>query len=597
MLMDLIGQYSLLLALLFSLITIFLSNNIRFNYILSSLAFLSLTFSFSTLIYLLIMCNPNNINALILTNENLPIFYRVGSAWGSHEGSMLLWCYIISIYQIYSLVSQKLVTKSKNFNNQVLSASLTIFLFYVYTSSNPFLLVYTQSWHDSELNPILQDPILVIHPPIIYLGYLGSCVIYANIITYIKYKYTYLIKEIRRIALYGWAFLTLGILLGSWWSYHELGWGGWWFWDPVENISLLPWIFYIVLIHNISSLNKQSHLTRVGYLFSLMVFISSCYGTFFVRSGFITSVHSFVNDSHRGILILISLALFIVLFLFYYIKNCYNITQNSNYLVYIYNSVFLLIIIMIFFGTIFPAIYLLLTQKEISIGVTFYNNIIVPWAIVMLLLMLYSSLSGWRFTYRDAYFLFLYNVIILGLYFYYIYDSEINYGYTVIILLSYLNILNSIYSMFRYKTINHKNISHMGISVCILGMVLSNHFEYEAILNSYPGDSFMLEDNLVIIRDINIFDLTSYYSLYANILIDNGISEVISFPEKRLYLLNSSVTSKSSIISNFMNDIYCLIGDGNYQDGWYIRVYLSKYINLIWIGGVITVSTFFLNKR
>lgn len=583
---SLIGQYCLLFGIFANIFAVIFCQSRSSLYRTVIISFLLLTISFFSLLYDHIILDVSVINVYKSVNRYLPIFYRMGASWGNHEGSMLLWCYIITCYQLYNVHNLQLNNNQIIYSNKILSIISIVFCCYTYISSNPFLLTYNELLDDKELNPVLQDPILIIHPPIIYVGYLGSILIYSYSLSAFKELNNLVLLQIKKIAVFSWTLLSIGILLGSWWAYHELGWGGWWFWDPVENISLLPWIFLLLVIHNVSYTLKYGKVTRSLYLFSILTFISSCYGTFFVRSGLITSIHSFASDSSRGVIILLSLVFFIMLSIVLYVHKQEKPDKYNNYVLYLYNTLMLLLLFVILLGTIFPSIYLYLLTKEISIGASFYNDIIVPWSLLFLTLMLLYGQKNWILqSTMDRQFI-TFNVLSLVIYIYNIYTYiHVDVIYQLLILIILLNINNIVYSGIRYVTFNYREFAHLGFNISLLGMVLSSNLEYEVIINSFPGESLILGKYLVIIKDINVYQSNSYYSLYANVLLDNGNEIVSMIPEKRLYLSNLSVISKSVINSNYLNDLYTLIGEGNDINGWYFRIYISHFINLLWLGG------------
>jgi len=390
------------------------------------------------------------------------------------------------------------------------------------------------------------------------------------------------------VAVFSWTLLSIGILLGSWWAYHELGWGGWWFWDPVENISLLPWLFLLLVIHNVSYLIKFNRNIRAFYIFSILTFLSSCYGTFFVRSGLITSIHSFASDNTRGIIILASLALFIMISLLSYLLRNRSENNSSSYVIYLYNTLLTLLLFVILLGTVFPSLYLYLINKEISIGASFYNDILVPWSLLFVTLILLYGQRDWSTkSIVDVRYITVIMVSTTITAYAVLYHLTINIIYQILVILILANITSIIYYIISNLSFRFREFAHLGFSISVLGMILSSNLEYEVVIDAFPGETFKLGDYLIIIKDINVYQNNAYYSLYVNILVDNGDSIISSMPEKRLYLNNLNVISKSVIQSNHLNDLYTLIGEGNDTDGWYFRVYLSEYINLIWLGGII----------
>ena len=322
--LNLIGNYSLIFALFISLLLLFfcfknfkINNNLHFNiFALSSLQFFLICISFLALVFAFIVSDFSNLAVYYNSHTSKPLFYKISGSWGNHEGSLLLWLLVLSLFSlIFFIKSEKLLNSFRYltvFFQQIIIIGFIVFIIF---TSNPFQLILPIPNEGLGLNPILQDPALAIHPPILYLGYVGSSIIFSSSLAALVCKYVNKewAKDIKKWTLISWIFLTIGIMLGSIWAYYELGWGGFWFWDPVENVSLMPWFCLTALLHCTSVLEKRENLKSWTIILALCTFTLSMSGTFLVRSGILNSIHTFANDPERGIYILIFLTILILI--------------------------------------------------------------------------------------------------------------------------------------------------------------------------------------------------------------------------------------------------------------------------------------------
>ena len=345
---------------------------------------------------------------LVANNSHLlkPILYKVAGAWGNHEGSMLLWVLILTLYLFLFQVSSRHYPNVLVRNVVLVQLSIiALFLFYLLVLSNPFERLEFPPLNGQDLNPILQDVLLVAHPPVLYLGYLGLSIPFSIAIGFLltnDHKIN-IVKLLRFWALAPFIFLTLGILLGSIWAYYELGWGGWWFWDPVENVSLLPWLLNLALIHSVLILERRNSLLNWTILLSIMGFSFSMIGTFIVRSGLITSVHAFANDPSRGLFILLIIFLAIISSLLIYVtKRPYydnfmklNLASKELWIV-VQNLILLVIAAVVFLGTIWPFIVEAIFDEQVSVGEPFYEVSLIPFVIIFAFMLPIASKIRWK---------------------------------------------------------------------------------------------------------------------------------------------------------------------------------------------------------
>ena len=393
-----IGNYSLFIALFASVFLIFQSSNVIRNNsknlnskIFSALSVqtLMVLISFFSLIYAFIVSDFSNETVYNNSHTTKPLFYKISGSWGNHEGSLLLWLLVLTIFIfIFFISSKNLLNKYRILT--VLFQELIIigFLLFIIFTSNPFLHLFPIPKEGTGLNPILQDPALAIHPPILYLGYVGTSIIFSSALAALVCGIVNKIwaKHIKKWVVISWIFLTIGILLGSIWAYYELGWGGFWFWDPVENVSLMPWFCLTALFHTIIVLEKRNLYQSWTIILSIATFSLSMGGTFLVRSGILNSIHTFANDPSRGIFILCFLLLLVLLAIFIFFIFQKNLLKNlsktflvSKETAIIVNNWFMMFFLsVVLIGTVYPIFLEVINGSKISIGPPFYQKLIVP---------------------------------------------------------------------------------------------------------------------------------------------------------------------------------------------------------------------------
>ncbi len=351
---------------------------------------------FFTLIAAFIVSDFSLLTVYQNSHSSKPLFYKIAGTWGNHEGSLLLWVIILTIFSFLFLVYNKKHPKKFRISTLIIQNILIIgFLFFILLNSNPFSIISPVPKEGLGLNPILQDPALAIHPPLLYLGFVGSSIYFsaamASLIT--NYSERSFVYSIKNWVLVSWGFQTLGILVGSIWAYYELGWGGFWFWDPVENASLLPWFAMTALLHTLIVFEKRNLFYFWVIILCLLTFILSVTGTFLVRSGVLNSVHTFASDPSRGVYILLFLSfmIFSSIFLLFkrYKKINYDLNANSKETFILVNNWFMMFyLITVLIGTIYPIFTDALTDNKISVGPPFYNTVILPIVVIFLFLWL-----------------------------------------------------------------------------------------------------------------------------------------------------------------------------------------------------------------
>ena len=408
---SLIGFIGLILSFVCNVIVIgsyYFKINQRFNQIFYLALYCSLFFiclSFFALMFAYISSDFSNFNVFQNSHSSKPLLYKITGTWGNHEGSMLLWLLIMSLYNVFFSFNTTLEEPMQKLTIVFQSFLYLCFSLFVILTSNPFLVNSIDINEGLGLNPILQDPALAIHPPILYTGYVGfSLILSLALAGLILNKLDNLwIQVVKRWTMFCWLMLTGGIALGSYWAYYELGWGGWWFWDPVENISLMPWITGLALVHSLMITQQEQLLKRWIVFLSILCFSLSILGTFLVRSGILTSVHSFAADASRGIFILI---LFLVItgfsFILFILKSPQSNKQlnllfiNKTSALVINNIVMLIACITILLGTIYPIVVEVLTNQRISVGAPYYNSTVLPILLPGFLIMSIAPMLSWQ---------------------------------------------------------------------------------------------------------------------------------------------------------------------------------------------------------
>lgn len=599
------------LAIIFFQYGVLKTFNIKGRYLryLISVSFLCLTFLFTEHLYLNIVSDFTFINVKNTSNISEPLFYKICGCWGNHEGSILLWCWLLNLYTFSILIFKK------NFKNFVIneivalqSSFLLFFIIFIFSSSNPFLRQSFINFKGSQLNPLLQDFSLAIHPPILYLGYLGFSLVFSLIFIHLKLigKNTLFLKMLNLYLTLAWAFLTLGIFLGCWWAYYELGWGGWWFWDPVENISLFPWLVALILIH-VKTLSLTNFLGRIYvYFFGLLSFIIVILGIFFVRSGFLTSVHTFAVDVQRGyflglfLIFIVILALFSILRLnsrgvapckksFIFLKEHTHSIGALIFVVFLMCSFFIFILI----GTFSPTLIKLFYNEVYVLGASFFNEISFSFIFITLFYFIFNVRGL-----KNYYFFILNFFALVFLVLFQTMFVQVEYIFYIYFLLLFFNLV--VYNFFKYYSFSFFAHVLFIFFICAIFLSWFGFFEYFNLLT--PGNSVYFLNYLFIFKGYNIINSFNYYTLFGNFLLVDWFQQILlgtSFPEKRFYFLENFSGVKANIMSNYFADIYTIIGDGNLISGWYVHLIYHPGMPLIWIIGVLfffLLLLSFLNK-
>ena len=605
-----LGNFFIALGLSASFIQLFtvILNKGYFKYalIISYMAvihFLSISLAFLILIYGFIISDFTIQNVLENSHSLKPMIYKISGSWGSHEGSMLLWCWVMAFYGFLITINKQSLKKETKSLILLFQGFLSFgFVFYLYFLSNHLESSNILSEEGYGLNPLLQDPGLAFHPPFLYLGYVGLSIVWSFALAglirnTINKEWA---RNIRIWALTSWVFLTIGISLGSWWAYYELGWGGYWFWDPVENVSLIPWIIATALIHNLLALEKKEILINWSVLLSLLGFILSIIGTFIVRSGLITSVHAFASDPTRGIFIILLLFLVTLLSLSIYAKNYIkkqsnvelNFFSKETFLI-INNLLLSVIAFTVFLGTIYPLIVETINNNRISVGPPFYNITVIPFAILLAFFSALGPILAWN---QNSIKQLLRNIsiplgltLIINIAIFFMFENL-----SLIIFIGlfsgiwlFLNSLNNL-THIRFQGLNNwaSFFAHSGFAILILGVSISSSHqnEYEGKLDINNQINF--SGYILKFESFNEEIVENYITTKGKFKLSRNDNEFFLYPEKRFYPIEQSQTTEAAIISSNLSQFYLVLGEQINDKSWVIRIWYKPMIMLIWIGGL-----------
>ena len=616
---SLIGYYSLIVGLLCSLLTIFYSiknfndNNVIKKEVLffTFLQFFFVIISFLGLIVSFIISDFSNETVFNHSHTTKPLFYKISGTWGNHEGSLLLWLLVLTLFIfLFLLKSNNQPKKYRILTLAFQQIIITGFFIFLIKTSSPFNYIFPIPSEGLGLNPILQDPALAIHPPILYLGYVGSSIIFSSALAatasgYISKDWA---KHIKGWVLISWFFLTLGILLGSIWAYYELGWGGFWFWDPVENVSLMPWLALTTLLHCILALEKRSILTSWVIILSIATFTLSMCGTFLVRSGILNSVHTFANDPERGLFILIFLfsLIFLSLFIFFYFHKNENknfkfflLSKETSILVNNWFMMYFLSVILV--GTIYPIFLEVISSEKISVGPPFYTKLIVPFLIPFLFAMAIGPKLKWiKSEVQNKINLIIFLVISFLISLLILKNLNDNFLLNTILLTSafYLFFITTKDFMIKKTQNFSQNLAHFGFSLLILSILLNNIFSTEVITNLKIGETFKSKNLSINFQSIDQKDEQNFKSLIGKFEINSSKDEsIILKPELRIYNQPNITTSEADIKISLLKDRFITMNSVQNQNYFNIRYQVKPFMIWIWISVLLIsfagISSFF----
>lgn len=542
------------------------------------------------------------------SNSQMPVIYRLGAVWGGHEGSLLLWVFLLSTWTfLVALLSKALDEFMVARVIGVLGLVTTGLLLFVIATSNPFERLLPAAQDGRSLNPLLQDPGLVFHPPMLYMGYVGFSVAFAFAIASLlsgRLDAAWA-RWSRPWTTAAWVFLTLGIALGSWWAYYELGWGGWWFWDPVENASFIPWLVGTALLHSLAVTEKRGGFKSWTVLLAITAFSLSLLGTFLVRSGVLTSVHAFATDPTRGVFILIFLVLVVGSSLTLYawrapkstLGGKFSLTSRETFI--LLGNVFLVVsAASVLLGTLYPLLIDALHLGKISVGPPYFNSVFVPIMIPLLVLMGIGPWTSWKNSnlldvIKRLWIAALVAVIAAALIPFAM--GEFTWLSSLGFLLAFWVITSGVLQIIRQakagkptRSFIGMQVAHLGIAVFTIGVTMVGAYQEEKDVRMLPGESVSVGGYDIQLQGVSPVPGPNYKAMQGTFLLTrNGQLEATMYPEKRNYFSSTMPMTEAAIDASLTRDIYVSLGEELDDKAWAVRVYYKPFVDWIWGGCVL----------
>ena len=623
-----IGQFALIIALLLALTqaTLPLLGASRGNRMWIALAapagqaqFLFVALAFSCLAYSFITNDFSVLNVATNSNSQLPLHYRLAATWGSHEGSLLLWAFMLSLWTVaVSLFSRHLPEEMVARVLSVMGIVSVGFLLFMLLTSNPFARIFPVPPDGRDLNPLLQDPAMVAHPPMLYMGYVGFSVAFSFAIAALiggRLDATWA-RWSRPWTTVAWMFLTCGLALGSFWAYYELGWGGWWFWDPVENASFMPWLVGTALIHSLAVTEKRGGFKSWTVLLAIAAFSLSLLGTFLVRSGVLTSVHAFATDPKRGIFILAFLVFVIGGSLLLYAWRAKQVGLGSKFDVIsresllLSNNVLLTVAAgSVLLGTLYPLIVDALGMGKLSVGPPYFNLVFVPLMAPAMFLMGVGPIARWKKAslpelaqrLRWAFVISLISAVALpfisgG------WKWRVSLGLLLAIWIVTTVLVNlwervrvtsgqlSTFQKLRMQSRSYygMQVAHLGVAVFIVGITMVTGYQSEQDVKMQVGDTVHAGGYEFQFNGIQDVTGPNYVGARAEMIVSkNGTEIERMYPEKRNYNATGNVMTETAIDGGIFRHLYISLGEPVGSGAWSVRVYYKPFVGWIWYGAVL----------
>ncbi|EJO94096.1 cytochrome c-type biogenesis protein CcmF [Ectopseudomonas mendocina DLHK] len=578
--------------------------------------FAFLLFSFICLTYAFMVDDFSVAYVAHNSNSALPWYYKFSAVWGAHEGSLLLWALILAGWTFAVAIFSRHLPEEMLARVLAVMGMISIgFLLFLIVTSNPFERLLPNSPMDGrDLNPLLQDFGLIVHPPMLYMGYVGFSVAFAFAIAALlggKLDAAWA-RWSRPWTIVAWAFLGIGIALGSWWAYYELGWGGWWFWDPVENASFMPWLVGTALIHSLAVTEKRGVFKSWTVLLAIAAFSLSLLGTFLVRSGVLTSVHAFATDPERGVFILAfllivvggSLALFAVRAPVVKSQVGFGLWSRETLLL-VNNIVLVVSAAMILLGTLYPLVLDALTGAKLSVGPPYFNALFLPLMALLMAVISVGVIVRWKDTPLNWLGRMLAPVlvasVVLALIATFVH-GDFNWAVLAVCLLAFWVVLAGVRDILD-KT-RHKGllkglpslgrsywgmqIAHLGFAMCALGVVLTSLGSYERDLRMAPGDSVELGGYRFQFDGAVHHEGPNFISDKGTVRVFDGERQIkVLHPEKRLYTVQQATMTEAGIDAGFTRDLFVALGEPLEQGAWAVRVHIKPFVRWIWLGALL----------
>ncbi|MDG6895753.1 heme lyase CcmF/NrfE family subunit [Volucribacter amazonae] len=579
--------------------------------------FISLSVSFLCLFYLFAVNDFTVQYVVNNSNSQLPLYYRLSATWGSHEGSLLLWIWLLTLWSAaVAIFSRKLPQEAIARVLGIMGIISVGFLIFVLFTSNPFSRTFPDFPVDGrELNPLLQDIGLIFHPPLLYMGYVGFSVAFAfSIASLMSGKLdTAWARWSRPWTMAAWLFLTLGIVLGSWWAYYELGWGGWWFWDPVENASLMPWLAGTALIHSLAVTEKRGSFKAWTVLLAILAFSLCLLGTFLVRSGILVSVHAFASDPTRGLYILSYLIVVIggSLALYAYkgsqIRSMDNAQPYSREKMLLLNNILLMTALcVVLLGTLLPLVHKQIGLGTISIGAPFFDQMFLILMIPFAFLLGIGPLVKWRRDQVSAIvkpvIISLVIMLIAGFVLPYWLQDQLKTSAVLGVMMAVFIVLLSLYELHQRAT--HRTsffygltklsrshwgmiIAHLGVAMTVWGIAFSQNYSVERDVRMRIGDTAEIADYQFQFKGIHEANGPNYEGGKAEVAISRQGKHITTlYAEKRFYTVSKMTMTEAAIDWGLQRDLYVALGESLGDGSWALRLYYKPFVRWIWFGGV-----------
>ena len=623
-----LGQYAIILALIFAVIQSVIpmigaqkgwNNWMAIAVPTAQIQFVLLLLAFGALTYAFVVSDFSVRLVAANSHTDKPMIYKITGVWANHEGSMLLWNLILAIF------GAAVATFGNNLPPELRARVLSVqamigvaFLAFLVFTSNPFLRLDNPPINGNGLNPLLQDPGLALHPPFLYLGYVGLSMAFSFAIAALiegKVDAAWA-RWVRPWTLAAWISLTLGISLGSWWAYYELGWGGWWFWDPVENSSFMPWLISTALLHSAIVVEKRDTLKAWTVLLAILAFSFSLIGTFLVRSGVLTSVHAFATDPRRGMFVLAILAITIGGGLTMYALRADKLKSHSVFSTFsresglVLNNLLLSVSAgVVLIGTMWPLIIEFATGEKISVGPPFFDMAFTPFMIVLAMALPIGAILPWKRAKLGKSMKPLWGVVALSVVLGALVWSFQTGGRLIApigLTLSAWIILGAVadfWSRCRFGKIPFgdsmrrlrnlpgsdwgKVLAHGGIGLMIFGISAVTAWEVEDIRTTRYGETYEVAGYSLTLNKVEELEGPNYAIVRGEVLVEKGDFSLLMYPEKRTFNVQRIPTTEAAIDMGLLRDVYLVLGDPQENGGYAMRVYIKPFVNWIWIGTLV----------
>ncbi|WP_197020060.1 heme lyase CcmF/NrfE family subunit [Zestomonas thermotolerans] len=551
------------------------------------------------------------------SNSALPWYYKFSAVWGAHEGSLLLWALILGGWTFAVSVFSRQLPEAMLARVLAVMGMISIgFLLFLIVTSNPFERLLPNSPMDgNDLNPLLQDIGLIVHPPMLYMGYVGFSVAFAFAIAALlggRLDAAWA-RWSRPWTIVAWSFLGIGITLGSWWAYYELGWGGWWFWDPVENASFMPWLVGTALLHSLAVTEKRGVFKSWTVLLAIAAFSLSLLGTFLVRSGVLTSVHAFATDPERGIFVLAFLFVVVGGSLTLFALRAPVVKSQVGFglwsretLLLVNNLVLVVASAMILLGTLYPLVLDALSGAKLSVGPPYFNALFLPLMALLMVVLAIGVIVRWKDTPLKWLAGMLGPVLLasvaLGVLASFLFGDFHWTALATWLLAAWVVFagLRDLLDKTRHSGLLKglgklgrsywgMQLGHLGIAVCALGVVLSSQYSAERDLRMAPGDSLELAGYRFVFEGTQHYEGPNFTSDHGTVrVLRDGEEVAVLHPEKRLYRVQQSVMTEAGIDAGFTRDLYVALGEPLENGAWAVRLHVKPYVRWIWLGGLLT---------